>query len=244
MKKIFFIVGVGVVVLIVIAAFLLLSNLNSLVAGAIEKHGSEVTQTDVGVSGVEISIRDARGSIKGLRIASPDGFNARDAFRLDDITVDIDIKSVRQDVIVIEEIRIRAPVVNAEITKTGTSNIDELRKRIREYTAGATGKGGESGEQATRIRIARFVFEKGRIEVDPTALGLDRRTVVLPEIRLNDVGGANGAPPDEIAKIILAAVAKKVTSEIAGSELDRLIKEKLGDSITDKAKGLLEKIKK
>jgi uncharacterized protein involved in outer membrane biogenesis len=241
MKKLF-IIGAVAIAVIVISAFLLLSNLNSLVAKAIEKHGSEATQTSVRVSGVDISLRDGRGSIKGLQVASPDGFEARTAFSLDDITVDIDIKSVREDPVVINEIRIRTPIVNAEITKTGASNIDELRKRVQAYAAGTAGKSGESGERTKRIRIEQFVLEEGRVEVDASALGLEKRTIVLSEIRLGNVGGTNGAPPDEIARIILTAVAGKVTSEIAGSELDRLVKEKLGGSLTDKAKGLLEKI--
>lgn len=242
MKKILIIAGVVVIVLIAVAVIFLFSNLNSLVAKAIEKHGSDATQTNVSVSGVDISLREGRGSIKGLQVASPDGFKARNAFSLDDITVDIDIKSVRQDPIVIDEIRIQAPIVNAEIMETGASNIDELRKRVQAYTGGTTGESGESSGEAKRIRIKKFVFEKGRVDVDASALGLEKRTIALPEIRLNDVGGTSGAPPDEIARIILTTVVKKVTSEIASSEVDRLIKDKLGGSITDKAKGLLEKI--
>lgn len=244
MKKIFSIAAIVVIVLIVVAVIVLLSNLNSLVAKVIEKNGSDVTQTKVSVSGVDISIREGRGSIKGLLVASPDGFKARNAFSLDDIVVDIDIKSVRETPIVIDEIRIQAPIVNAEITKNGASNINELRKRVQAYTAGATEESGESSGGSTRIRITKFVFEKGRIEVDASALGLEKRTIVLPEIRLSDVGGASGAPPDQIAKVILTTVAKKVTAEIASSELDRLVKEKLGESITDKAKGILDKIGK
>ena len=242
MKKVFIIIAV-IVVLVVVALVLLFSNLNSLVAGSIEKHGSEVTQTSVSVSGVDISIREGRGTIKGLTVESPEGFGARAAFSLEDITVDIDINSLREEPIVIDEIRIQAPIVSAEITKTGASNIDELRKNVQAYSSGPKGESDESSEQAKRIRIKQFVFEKGIIEVDPSALGLEERTIPLPEIRLNDVGGANGAPPDEIAKIILAAVARNVASEIANSELQGLIKDKLGGSIKDKAKGLLDKLK-
>ena len=67
-------------------------------------------------------------------------------------------------------------------------------------------------------------------------------TIELPEILLSDVGGEEGAPPDEIARIILMEVGGKVSREMAGSELDRMIQEKLGGSIKDKAKGLLDKI--
>ena len=242
MKKALAIIAI-IVVLIVIALVLLFSNLNSLVAKAIEKNGSEVTQTSVSVSGVDISLREGRGTIKGLKIASPEGFEARDAFSMEDITLDIDIQSLRGEPIVIDEIRIQAPVVRAEITEKGASNIDQLRKNVQAYTSSQEDDDAEPGGQAKRMRIKQFIFEKGSIEVDASALGLEERTITMPEIRLSDVGGPNGATPAEITKILLAAVGKKVASEIAGSEIQEQIKDKLGGSLTDKAKGLLDKIK-
>lgn len=226
MKKILIVFAV-VAVLIVAAVIFLLSNLDSVVAKAIEKHGSEATQTSVTVSGVDISLREGRGSIKGLRVESPDGFKMRDAFSLGDITLDIDIKSLSSDPIVIDEIRILAPVINVEATETGATNIDEIRKNVQASAGGDAGGGG-SGGQEKRIRIKKFVFEEGSIEFDASAMGLEKRTVVLPEIRLDNIGGADGATPDEISRIILVAVSKKVAAEISSSGVKGWLKKKLG----------------
>jgi hypothetical protein len=239
MKKVVIIGGIAVVAIAIVAVYYLLTNLNAMVAAAIEEHGSEVTDTRVGVSGVDISLREGRGSISGLRVASPPGFETKDAFSLGDVTVDIDVKSVRDDPIIIEEVRIRAPVVHAEVTASGALNIDELRKRVQAYGAGS--KGGGGGDQRN-VRIKKFVFEEGRIELDATALGAEERTLKLPAIHLAEVGGANGAPADEIAKVILGTMAKKVSSEIANSEVKGLIKDQLGEALSDKAKGLLDKV--
>ena len=222
------IVFAAVVVLIVAVVIYMLSNIDSLVARAIEKHGSRVTQTSVSVSGVELSLKEGRGSITGLRIESPDGFDVRDAFTLGEITLDIDIQSLRGEPVVIDEIRVTAPVVNVEVRETGASNIDELRKNVEASAGGNAGGGGDSGGKDKRIRIKRFVFEKGSIEVDATAMGLEKRTVILPEIRLENIGGADGATPDEITKIILGEVIKKVAVEISGSGVKDWLKSKLG----------------
>jgi uncharacterized protein involved in outer membrane biogenesis len=241
MKKLL-IAALVIVVLVVVALFLLVSNLDKLVAKGVEKFGSDATQTQVSVSGVDISLREGRGSIKGLRVASPEGFDARTALSLDDITVAIDVKSVQKDPVVIDEIRIKAPVVNAELTQSGESNIDVLRKRVEAYAGKSSGESGSSGKAAKKLRIMRFVFEEGRIEVDASGLGIEKKTIVLPEIGLNDIGGATGATPEEIAKEILTAVARRTSSEIAGSGIDGLIKAKLGGSAADEAKGVLEKV--
>jgi hypothetical protein len=229
-------VGGGVAV-----GYYFLSNLNSLVAGAIEKHGSQVTETQVGVSGVDISLREGRGSIQGLRVANPDGYAAEDAFSLGNITLDIDLGSVREDPIVIDEIRVEGPVIHAELTKTGSSNVDELRKRVQAYTSGSSSSDSNGDEK--RIRINKFVFEEGRVVVDASAIGIQKKEIKLPETHLTNVGGSDGASPDEIAKIVVATVAKNVSSEIARSEVDRLIRKELGEeSLTEKASSLLEKI--
>jgi uncharacterized protein involved in outer membrane biogenesis len=227
MKKVL-IVFIAVVVLIVAGVVYMLSNLDSLVAKAIEKHGSRVTQTSVTVSGVELSLKEGRGSITGLRVESPEGFDVRDAFTLGDITLDIDIQSLRGEPVVIDEIRVIAPVVNVEIRENGASNIDELRKNVNESVGGSAGDGGDSGGKEKKIRIRRFVFEEGSIEVDASALGQEKRQFTLPEIRLDDIGGADGETPDEIAKIILGEVIKKAASEISGSGVKGWLKSKLG----------------
>ncbi len=227
MKKIL-IVFAAVVVLIAVGLFVLLANINSLVAKTIEKHGSEVTQTSVVVSGVDISLKEGRGSIQGLRIESPDGFDVRDAFSLGDITLDIDIQSLKGEPIVIDEIRILAPVVNVEVKESGASNIDELRKNVEASIGGNDGGSSGAEGKGKRIRIRKFVFAEGSIEVDASAMGMEKRTVILPEIILSDVGGVDGATPDEITRIVLVAVSKKVASEISSSGVKGWLKSKFG----------------
>jgi len=236
------VIGAGAVVLIAILAFVFASNLDAIVAKAIEKYGSETTQTAVNVSGVDIALREGRGTIRGLNVASPEGYRARTAFALEDITIDIDIKSVREDPIVIEEIRIAGPVVHAELTGTGASNVDDLRKRTQQRAAQARRGDGQAPAKAKRIRIERIVFEEGRIELDASALDLGERTVALPALRLTDIGGRDGAPPDAIAAAIAAAIAEKAATTIARSEIDRMVRDKLGGSLGEKAKGLLKGI--
>lgn len=246
MKKAIGIIVLVVVVVVIAGVWWLMSNLDSLVAGIIEDEGSKVTQTSVGVSGVKIELRQGSGSIDNLAIASPTGYAASKVFSLGNITVDLDLKSVRSDPVVIDEVRISAPEVNAEFKENGSSNLDEIRRNVQAYSVGGAGGGGDGGGQQANIRIKTFVFEKGRITVDATALGVEKRTVALPEFRLTNLGGSSGATPDQIAKEVLTAVAKQVTTEIAQSEAMKLIEDRLGGTIEEtakeKAKGLLDKI--
>ncbi len=247
-KKIFS--GVILVVVLAVAGgiFYLLSNLNSLVAKVIENQGSEVTATKVAVAGVDISLRDGRAGMSGLTIDSPDGFKAQPAIGLGEIAVDIDIESLRGEPIVIEEILVRAPVVNAEVHKDGSSNIGVINDNVQKFSrelakrtgSGNNGGGDASAEDQKRIRIKKFVFEQGRIEVDASELGIDAQAVDLPVIRLNDIGGASGARPAEIAQAVLGALTRQATATIAKSGIETKAKEAARDEAEKLGKKLLD----
>ena len=52
-------------------------------------------------------------------------------------------------------------------------------------------------------------------------------------------------PPDQVAKVILGTVAKRTASEVGRSEVNRIIKgqlDQIDDSVTDKVKGVLDKL--
>ena len=245
-KKIFAGVFVALVLVVAGGLYCLLSNLDAIVAGLIEKHGSEVTATPVAVAGVDVSLREGKASLSGLTIDSPDGFDARHAFSLGEIAVDIDLESLRDEPIVIREIRVQAPVVQAEVHEDGSSNLLALNENVKRYAGGAgggeAGSDGSSAADQKRIRIASFVFEQGRIEVDAAALGLEPRTVDLPAIRLSDIGGAQGALPGEIAKAVLGSLTRQAAEAVAKAGIEAKAKETLKKEAEEQGKKLLQKL--
>lgn len=247
MNKKIFLITLGLALAIFGAVAFLVSNLDDIVAKVIESEGSKVTGTDVSVSGVEISIKQGSGTISGLTIASPDGFQPAHAFKLEGVTMDIDLASLRSDVIVIDEIRVSDPQVTAQILQDASSNIQALQKHINQYSAskGGSGAAGSSSDPATnkRLRIKRFAFDGGRVELDATAIGdKEVRAVDLPAFTINDIGGPEGAAPDAVAKAILAALARQTVETVAKSGAKEKALEVIGDKAGEAAKGLIDKI--
>ena len=71
-----------VVIAIGASVFYVINNLDSLVKNAVEKYGSEATQTAVRVESVKITLKEGSSVIKGLSVANPAGFEAKYAFSL------------------------------------------------------------------------------------------------------------------------------------------------------------------
>ena len=130
MKKVFLSLLLIIVIAIAGGVYYLLTNLDALVEAAIEKYGSEATQTAVRVDSVKISLKEGSSAINGLSVANPAGFEAKYAFSLGEISNKINIESLGNDVIVIDDITIRAPQVYFEMNQQRQTNLKELKKNL------------------------------------------------------------------------------------------------------------------
>lgn len=247
MKKILAIGALIVVIAVAGALFFLYSNLDSLVKSAIERYGSEILGTSVRVSSVRIALTDGKGTIRGLRVANPEGFSSADAFRLGEITLQIEPQSVTRSPIVVPQVRIVGAESLFELGKGGSSNIDALLDNVKSYEGeGSKGGASEGGESASgsgeppRIAIGSFVFEEAALTANLEAIGQQEVKTKLPAVRLQNIGGSRGATPDEITVKITTAFLASVTKAVSRSKAQELIDEKLGGSTGEAAKKLLK----
>ncbi len=240
------ILGIAALVVLVAAGaaiYTLLQNLDSIVAGAIQKYGSQTLGTSVRVGSVRIELTEGRATIRGLRVANPSGYSSGDAFSLGEISVQIDAGSVGDSPIVVPEVRIVAPQVRYEMAANAKSNIDVILANTRSSGGGAEGSGGGgSGGEPPRIAIGRFVFEQRRVEADFEALGGKQLETELPPVRLSKIGGSRGATPDEIGKQVATAFLGSVAKTVAREQGAALIEKELGGEAGEAAKGLLKNV--
>jgi hypothetical protein len=239
-------VVIGVVVLAVVGVaigiYVALRNLDAIVAAAIEKYGTAMTGTAVRVGGVAIDLRGGKGTIRGVTIGNPSGFESAHAFRLGEITLDLDVGSLRErDPVRIEAVLIRAPEVTYELNAAGRSNLQAIQDNLKRYGGGGASESGAPAEEgaATRLAIQRFVFEEGRVSARTAAVGGKDASLALPPLRMTDLGGARGATGAEIGRSVLSAYTQRVLKTVASSRLDRVIDEKLGGPEGESVKKLL-----
>lgn len=249
MKKV--VLGAILVLLITIGfgVYYLLSNLDSLVKSAIETYGSEATQTSVRVDNVKIVLQDGSGTIRGLTIGNPKGFATPNAFSLGEIATQIDLKSLSEDVPVIEHITIRAPEVFYELNEKGQNNLDKLKSNLQSgASTSSTSSSAKSGGSEPKLIIRKLIFSSGNIHA--RVVPLDKNyELKLPNIQMNDLGGKTGATPSQIASQALKVLTDRALAEIKKKGIDqykaqlegevnkRLDTEK--DKVGDKLKGVL-----
>lgn len=259
-KKILITLGVIVVVLAV-AVYFLLSNLDRIVAAAIGKYGSEATGTSVKVASVRIKLGEGAGSIGSLQVGNPGGFSTPNAVSLGSISIAVDTGSLTGDPVIIDTIKVSSPRIMYEINESGVANINEIRKNIEAYQKkGGAGKGeGGKKEGGKKILIRSLVVEGGEVDVLVDALGGKPLHAKLPRIALSNVGGKGGATPGEIATQVLnplvnqaiAAASSTGIGQYLGKEaedvkkaLEEKAQENLGGAGSEAVKGAEETFKK
>jgi len=240
---------VGFILIVVAAAiggYIVLTSLDSIVEAAIEKYGSEITQTKVRLSSVRIRLADGEGDLNGLSVGNPKGFETEQAFSLGKIKLVLDTSSLTKDVIVVKELRIEQPKVSYELRTTG-SNLDAIQRNINAYLGGS-GKSEPSsksqpkeasGEDGTKLIIDQLYVTGGEVEV--SSIGLQGKTLKtpLPDVHLQGIGrDKGGASPGEVAKKILGSLTQGAGSAVGALNLGAIT-----DSLAESSKSAKEVLK-
>lgn len=258
MKKV--ISGLILIIAIAIAGsvYYLFTNLDALIEAAIEKYGSEATQTSVLVDSVKTNLTDGAASITGLTVGNPAGYNLSNAFSLGEIRIGIDLQSLQAEPYIINEITVLAPQVFVEINEDNKTNLNELKKNL---AASSTGNAQDKKSQAPaegsakepRLIIRRITFADGTIQARVAALKNKEYALKLPSFEMSNLGGSKGATATEIASEILKRLTDRasdiVKKDIIDAELNKLkdkAQEKIDEEkakLQDKAKSELDKEK-
>jgi len=222
-----FLVIIAAAVLLLAAGLTLLwSNIDWIVKNAIEQYGSQATGTSVRVDRVALHPAQGKGVIEGLTVANPPGYSAPHILSLGGISVRIAPRTIASNPVVIDDIRITAPLVVYEMNETGVANVDALKENLAAGQPARTGDRGGKGVEK-RLRIKRLVIENAQTEIRIAALGGKPRTVALSRIEMTDIGGKNGAPPEEVAKQIVSAILAEVSAEVGKAGAGKLLEKGL-----------------
>lgn len=248
MLKWLMIVGAVVLVVAGVAIYQVLNSLDAIVEAAIEKYGSEITGTAVRVGSVELALREGRGTLRDVTIANPSGFSSGDAFRLGEITLDIDPGTITGSPVVIDRVTVAGPEVSYELDDKLGSNIQKILDNIERYAGSSDGGSSGASEPADNedeilLSVVQFAFKDGRVTADATAVGGEAFEVKLPPLAMRNLGGTRGAPPGDIGSQVLEAytevVIETVARKQAKKQIDKLLDDKVGGEGGRAAKKLL-----
>ncbi len=247
-------VALAVLLVLVAAAaalWVLYGSIDGRVRTALERIGGEMTLAPVHVGGVDLDLTGGRGTIRDITVGNPEGFPDGTAISLREISLSLEIGSLRESPIVVHEIVVGEPRVDVVLLADGRMNIEALRRNVEHYEArqraaqareeGPTGAPPvETETPETRLRVGEFRISDGAIGLDASALGRDPEQLELGSVALRDIGGARGVTPEQLGRRVADALIARTARAVAGAEVKRALREK-GGEIGEKLGELLQR---
>ena len=238
-------VAVGLAVIALVVLIVIASRLDRIIKHAVETYGPEATGTAVTLDGADVSIWSGEGSLKGLVIGNPDGFESDYAVSLNRIDIAIDIESLTGDVIVINEIVVAGAGLIIEQHGVTDNNLQTILGNVQKYS-GPDQEADESESSDYRYIVKSFRFTNGKLGMVSEELGLDEE-VTIPDVVVTGIGEkSSGATIAEVSQQLVTPVIRKAlvaVQDLALEEVEEKIKqqleEELEEEIQDKLKGIL-----
>jgi hypothetical protein len=235
MKKLVKIISILFVVCIVTAFLFFTLLLDKTVKYGVELVGPQIIGVPVALEDVDISVLTGSGEITNLAIENPDGFDTEFLVKVDRARLDVDLKTLLSNKIVIEELIVEGPEFAYEMSRKG-SNVSKILENLKRGEKDDAEKGpvGEQGKKSSgkkiQINLFRITDAKVRLQSDAVVLP-------MPDIELKDIGKeSDGVSPAEAAAEIFSEVSSNIVN--AASNIGGALK-KTGSGIIKGIKGIL-----
>ncbi|MEH6477346.1 MAG: hypothetical protein V7727_16760 [Sneathiella sp.] len=239
------IVGGILAVLVIVMAVLLgvfYFNLDKVIIAAVEEYGSDVTQSDVTLAEVDLDLTSGKGTLRGLKVGNPEGFEEPSAFELGEISLNVNIADTNDDLIHITEISVDGPQITYELN-SNTNNLDALKANIDAFMKANMSSDDKSSEadsddEGPKLIIDKLTISNGKVTVKAPITMNQKIEGNLPLIQLKDIGKKEGgATPEEVAAQIVDSVTSGAMAVVSGLGVGKTL-ESLGAGVAGAAESL------
>ncbi|PIR32001.1 MAG: hypothetical protein COV36_05815 [Alphaproteobacteria bacterium CG11_big_fil_rev_8_21_14_0_20_44_7] len=206
--------------------------LNTIFKNVAEDYGKQITKTEVGITYASLSPFSGNISVGGLDVGNPQGFKQKNAIEFSSISADVDTSSIFSDTIIIDELRIKKPVINYEIGVNG----DNIRTLLNNIKSGKISSGSSSAGSGKKkdVVIKNLYLEQGKVKLSADLFGMKAgEEIDFPDMHLTDIGTKNGGTsPAKASELIIAELNKELLKLKAGKFTDQIkgnLNKALGD---------------
>jgi uncharacterized protein involved in outer membrane biogenesis len=236
------------VIVFVIAAF----SLGTIIKHGVEKIGPSATQVDVKLKSAQVWLFASRAQLAGFVLGNPPGCRTPSSISVGSVSVSFKPASLFSDKLVVDSIRVEAPVVTWE-GGLRDSNLKKIEKNLNDYTRSSSkaprSRPPSSGpaKPARKFQVNDLVITGAKLQVNTTFSAGRTLTLSIPDVHLTDLGaGPQGVTAVEVGQLafhaVLAAATEAVTKNVSQLGTEVLSGDKGAvKSATDNLKGLFHK---
>jgi hypothetical protein len=244
MKKWIYI-GIGAIVVVIAVVIFGLSNLGPIIKRAVNSYGPKITETELHVADVSVSIFSGEAKIKKFFLGNPAGFKTPSAMKVGSVLVKVDEKSLTGNTIIVDRIEVISPEITYE-KKGEIDNFNTILKNISKISTSEKQSKKESGKESAgkKLIIRDFVVKNGNVNLALSVYGLGDKQISspLPDVHLKNIGEKKGgASPAEAFKEVFAALYGKIASPAVTDVLNKQLKS-MGANLDSLKEGAMKQL--
>lgn len=244
MKKKLLLVLVVLVLLVVAGLAALVARLDAVIKKSVETVGPKVTEVDVRLEAVKLSLLGGRGEIRGLEVGNPPGYQSPAAVRLGELSLSLDPKSVFADKIHVRSLTLLAP----EITLEGglkDNNLAKILASVQKHSGPTRTNDTDASSAPKKLQVDSIVVRGAKVTARLDVLGGQPLSYTLPDLQLANLGqGPEGITGAELTQRLLDLVFNRALTSVSdqGANLGRQAVEaatqRAQEALKDPAKAL------
>lgn len=204
---------IGIVVLVGVIGYI---SINKIAKAGVEHGGTYALGVDTKLKDINVGVLSGSLSMNGLSIANPEGFKADHFLSLGDGNVQVSLGSLMSDQVDVPVLKLSDIQIDLEKDK-GKANYDVILEHLAKVTGGE-----EPSQPAEKTGGKKFVVHElliKNVKVNAQVIGGISVPVVIPEIKLTDVGSdGEGVTLGDLSGIIVTSILA-TTVETAGDIL-------------------------
>jgi hypothetical protein len=224
LKKKLLVVAIVIVGVALVVGLLVVANLGRIVKVGVEKGGTAVLGVPTELEKASVSLLGGTVGFDGLKLGSPEGFDAPEMFKLSHMHVSADIGSMTSDEIVVREVVVDGAEITLEFSG-GKTNWGTLLSQLESEPVDE-----EEAESEKKIRIDRIAFSNCKLRVQGIPIA-GSAAIPLPSVEITDLRSADGSGMTvgnvlaDVISSLYRSILGAVKGVVAVEELEKLGKE-------------------
>ena len=207
---------IRLILIVVLVSILAVSILFDIFAEGLLKTGIETAATktlNVGVrlADIELSVFKGEIAFEGLVVSNPPGYKYKNLLELKTAKIDVDVRTLLSDVVIIEQIKLDGITLTLEQRGVTSNNLKDIIKSIPKKPK--TEKPSGRKLQIDELEITNVVVN---VKLLPVPGKADTVTLKLAPIRMTNLGDDGTMDTAKLSAKILLAITEGITEQGVG----------------------------
>ncbi|MAY75791.1 MAG: hypothetical protein CMJ31_13955 [Phycisphaerae bacterium] len=205
------------------------NSIDSIVEAAIERGGEQALGVPTDCEGADVELFEGKFSMDGLTVSNPSGFESPHFLALPATSVQVDLNSIREDVIVVPTVAIG----KADIFLDGSGEKPNYQVILDHVSRNESddAPAEESDEAGPKFVINSLVLEGANVKV--VGFGVASQvagdvTVDVPRVELQDVGSDEPLTTTELISLVVKTLLSTTIESAGGALPEQLISDLRG----------------